>query len=100
MEEDGTLGQLRSTLVRLKEEMNVLIGEVLEDRKDSEAIQLELMKMRKEKEYLEGLIREKTEAIRDYDRIIGESEKTLSKLTDGARKLLLTLESTSQKLLK
>jgi hypothetical protein len=36
-------------------------------------MQAEMLKMKKEKEYLDGLIKEKTGAEREYDRIIAES---------------------------
>jgi rRNA processing protein Krr1/Pno1 len=51
----------------------------------------ELSKMKKEKSYLDELIREKTEAVREYDRIIGESERTLQKLSESTKKLLLSV---------
>ena len=43
-------------------------------------MQAEMLKMKKEKDYLEGLIKEKTQAEREYDRIIAESERTLMKV--------------------
>lgn len=39
-----------------------------------------MAKMKKEKEYLDVLIKEKSQAQREYDRIISESEKTLMKV--------------------
>lgn len=56
--------------------MNDLIGE----RKEVELMQAEFLKMKREKEYLEGLIKEKQQAEKEYDRIIGESERTLMKV--------------------
>jgi rRNA processing protein Krr1/Pno1 len=60
----------------------------------------ELSKMKKEKSYLDELIREKTEAVREYDRIIGESERTLQKLSESTKKLLLSVEHQTSKLLQ
>lgn len=54
--------------------------------------------MKREKTYLEDLAREKQDAIREYDRIIGESERTLLKLSDSTKKLLLSVEHQTTKL--
>lgn len=54
--------------------------------------------MRKEQDYLTSLIIEKESAIQDYDKMIIESENTLSKLVDNSVKLLSTLEGEITKL--
>ena len=43
-------------------------------------MELEMMKKRREQEYLTGLVREKEAALGDYDRMINESEATLYKV--------------------
>lgn len=43
-------------------------------------MQGEMAKMKKEKSYLEGLMKQKSTASKEYDRIIAESERTLAKV--------------------
>lgn len=69
--------------------MNDLIAE----RKETQVMQTEMAKMKKQKNYLEGLLKEKVNASREYDRIIHESEKTLMKLSENTKKLLLSVDN-------
>ena len=79
-DEDSTLGELRSRIEALKEKRSVLMNELIGERKEVEVMQTEMSKMKKEKAYLEGLVKDKLNASKEYDRIIHESEKTLLKV--------------------
>lgn len=79
-DEDSTLNELRSRITALKEQRSVLMNDLIGERKETEIMQTEMSKMKKEKSYLEGLIKEKMNASKEYDRIIHESEKTLMKV--------------------
>ena len=69
-DEDSTLLELKGRISLLKENRNELMSEMILERKDLEAMQNEMGKMKKEKVYLDGLIRDKNASAREYDRII------------------------------
>lgn len=73
MDEDSTLNELRTRIQALKEQRAHLMSDLIGERKEVELMQGEMMKMKKEKSYLEGLIKEKSTASKEYDRIIAES---------------------------
>jgi hypothetical protein len=80
MDEDSTLNELRGRIGQLKEQRGELMNDLIAERKEVELMQAEMMKMKKEKAYLDNLIKEKSVAAKEYDRIIAESERTLSKV--------------------
>lgn len=80
MDEDGTLNELRGRIELLKEQRTEIMNELIGERREVELMQSELLKMKKEKEYLNGILKEKMTAAKEYDRIIGESERTLTKV--------------------
>lgn len=52
MDEDSTLGELRQRIAMLKEQRNEVMNELIAERKETEAMQSEMMKLKKEKGYL------------------------------------------------
>ena len=73
MDEDNTLTELQQRIGTLKDQRTGLLNDLVSERRETELMQNELNKMKKEKSYLEGLIKEKMNASREYDRIIAES---------------------------
>ena len=73
MDEDNTLTELQQRIGTLKDQRTGLLNDLVSERRETELMQSELNKMKKEKTYLEGLIKEKMNASREYDRIIAES---------------------------
>ena len=73
MDEDNTLTELQQRIGTLKDQRTGLLNDLVSERRETELMQSELNKMKKEKSYLEGLIKEKMNASREYDRIIAES---------------------------
>ena len=73
MDEDSTLTELQQRIGTLKDQRTGLLNDLVSERRETELMQSELNKMKKEKSYLEGLIKEKMNASREYDRIIAES---------------------------
>lgn len=69
-DEDSTLGELKSRINMLKEQRSLIMNDLIGERKEVEVMQIEMSKMKKEKAYLEGLLKEKATASREYDRII------------------------------
>lgn len=53
---------------------------VMDERNVLSQMELEMMKMKREQEYLAGLVRDKQAALTEYDRMIKESETTLQKV--------------------
>jgi predicted nuclease with TOPRIM domain len=72
-DEDSTLNELKNRIQLLKEQRSNIMNELISERKEVEVMQTEMGKMKKEKSYLEGLIKEKGSAMKEYDRIIHES---------------------------
>ena len=56
-DEDSTLNELRQRIESLKEQRSMLMNEVIGERKEVEVMQNEMGKMKKEKSYLEGLLK-------------------------------------------
>ena len=57
MDEDSTLNELRGRIGLLKEQRSDLMNDLITQRKEVELMQAEMMKMKKEKAYLDGLIK-------------------------------------------
>ena len=57
MDEDSTLNELRGRIGLLKEQRSDLMNDLIAQRKEVELMQAEMMKMKKEKAYLDGLIK-------------------------------------------
>ena len=79
-DEDSTLEELKVRINTLKQQRNNIMNDLIGERKQVEYMQTEMMKMKKEKAYLDGLIKEKTSADKEYSRIITQSERTLAKV--------------------
>lgn len=62
MDEDSTLGELRHRITMLKDQRNEIMNELISERKETELMQSEMLKLKKEKTYLENLLKEKTTA--------------------------------------
>ena len=56
-DEDSTLNELRNRIMALKEQRSLLMNDLIGERKEAEVMQAEMSKMKKEKTYLEGLIK-------------------------------------------
>jgi hypothetical protein len=80
MDDDSTLNELKGRIAMLKDQRGEVMTDLIAERKEVELMQSEMLKLKKEKGYLDGLIKEKTTAAKEYDRIILESERTLSKV--------------------
>ena len=57
MDEDSTLSELKGRIAMLKEQRSEVMSDLIGERKEVELMQSEMMKLKKEKGYLEGLIK-------------------------------------------
>ena len=71
MDEDSTLSELKNRISMLKEQRGEIMSELIGERKEVELMQAEMLKLKKEKGYLDGLIKDKATGSKEYDRIIG-----------------------------
>lgn len=57
MDEDSTLSELKSRIALLKEQRGDVMSDLIAERKEVELMQGEMLKLKKEKTYLDGLIK-------------------------------------------
>eukprot|EP00825_Cyclidium_porcatum_P000204 TRINITY_DN10000_c0_g1_i3.p2 TRINITY_DN10000_c0_g1~~TRINITY_DN10000_c0_g1_i3.p2 ORF type:complete len:141 (+),score=41.52 TRINITY_DN10000_c0_g1_i3:154-576(+) len=94
---DQILSKLQITIDNLRYQQQVLLSEVAEEKVQLNDMVIEYDKMKKEEEYLIGLIKEKNIAVNEYNRMINESQTAYDKLVENSTKLLQALESEQNK---